>query len=283
MQTKTRPTSRYTRCNPLCGWGSPHFGLLLLLSFALISAHDSGCRQKPLSDATPRVATQVRPAPFLVEKLRSHDLGDVKTLSASARIFYEGNGQSISANANLVWVRDSVLWLNVKKLGIEAIRALVTPDSVWVINRLDKTYAAHSIESLQRQYGLPGGFAAVQHTLLGSAWLLPGLDLRADLADGQHRLSGADGIFGAEYYLDEGAFRLRRESFFQKKEARNAVFTFEDYKKLPHAGHFPYLRRVEAAAPESGNTRLEIELSNVEINVPKTWRFEIPAHYERME
>ena len=260
-----------------------NFKLLLFLTLALLSARDTGCRRKSYSDAVPQPATQVRPAAFLLEKLRSRDLSDIHHLSASARIFYEGNGQSVAANASLIWVRDSVLWLNVRKLGIEAARALVTPDSVWLINRLDKTYAVRSIESLQREYGLPGGFAALQHTLLGSAWLLPGLDLRSDLADGQHRLSGSDGNFGAEYRLDEGAFRLRREAFFQKKESRNAVFTFENYQKLPQAGHFPYLRRIQAASPDSGNTSLEIELSNVEINVPKTWRFEIPAHYQRVE
>jgi len=270
---------------------TPHFKLQtsnfkllpLFLAFALLSAHDSGCRRKSSSDTTPQVATQTRPAAFLTEKLRRHDLRDVRTLSASARIFYEGNGQHIAANANLVWVRDSALWLNVKKLGIEAARALVTPDSVWVINRLDKTYTVRSIQSLQREYGLPGGFDALQHTLLGSAWLIPGLELRSDLADGQHRLSGSDGVFGAEYRLDEGAFRLRRELFFQKKNSLSASFAFEEYKKLPNAGHFPYLRRIEASSPESGSTRLEIELSNVEINVPKTWRFDIPAHYERVE
>ena len=260
---------------------APRPSLLLLLALALLSSRDAGCRRKSASDASAQPATEVRPAHFLAEKLRKHDLSDVRTLSASAKIFYEANGQGINANANLIWVRDSVLWLNVRKLGIEAARALITPDSVFVINRLDKTYTVRSIESLQREYGLPGGFAALQHTLLGSAWLLPGLELRSDLADSQHRLSGSDGVFGAEYRLDEGAFLLRREAFFQKKEGRNAVFSFENYKNLPRAGQFPYLRRIEAASPDSGNTSLEIELNNVEINVPKTWRFEIPAHYER--
>jgi Domain of unknown function (DUF4292) len=257
--------------------------LFLALAVVLLSARETGCRRKSTSDATAQPATEVRPPAFLLGKLRSHDLHDVHTLAASAKIFYQGNGQSVSANANLIWVRDSMLWLNIRKLGIEVARALVTPDSVYLINRLDKTYSTRSIESLQREYGLPGGFAALQHTLLGSAWLLPGIDLRSDLADSQHRLSGSDGVFGAEYRLDEGAFLLRREAFFQKKENRNAAFTFENYQKLPYAGQFPYLRRIEAASPESGNTSIEIELSNVEINVPKTWRFEIPAHYERVE
>lgn len=260
------------------------FLLLVLSSCFFLSAQDAGCRRKSATRIpSVKVAIQVKAPSFLKEKIEAPHLTYAHTLSASARILFDDGGQRISANANLIWVRDSVLWLNVKKLGIEAVRALITPDSVFLLNRLDKTWAARSIHDLQRAYGLPGGFDAVQHTLLGAAWLLPGQEWSSDISEGQHRLYGGDGVWAAEYRVEEGPYWLTQESFLQKTEQRNAILHFSGYKTLPGGGYLPYLRRIETFSPQSGGLTLEIELSNVEINVPKTWRFEVPAHYERMD
>jgi hypothetical protein len=74
---------------------------------------------------------------------------------------------------------------------------------------------------------------------------------------------------------------LRQETFLQAKDARTLFLSFDDYKKIPVLGWFPYLRTIEAYSPETGNTHIEAEFSDVEINQPKAWRFEIPAHYTR--
>ncbi|HMX41309.1 MAG TPA: DUF4292 domain-containing protein [Saprospiraceae bacterium] len=260
------------------------FLLFLLSAFFLLSAQDAGCRRKSSTGLPPVTpAGQPRAAAFLREKLEQAQFRQISRLSAAARVVYDDGGQRISANANLIWVRDSMLWLNVKKLGIEVARVLITPDSVRMLNRLDKTCTARSVHDLQRRYGLPGGFEAIQRTLLGSAWLLPGLDWRSDVADGQHRILGSDAAWAAEYRLDEGPYWLRRESFLQKMENRSAILNFDDHRVLPQGGYLPYLRRIETFSPQTGGLSLEIELSNVEINVPKTWRFDIPAHYERLD
>lgn len=256
------------------------WGLSALL-FCL-AAKDSGCGRKNMnSPASP--ATEIRSADFLMEQLKSRDVSGVRTLAARAVIFAEGEGQSVSANANIIWIRDSVLWLNVKKLGIEAARALVTKDSVYLINRLDKTYAIRGLESVQRQYSLPDGFPLLQASILASAWFFPDISLQSDIKDELHRLSGSNGHMAADYRLEEGSFYLRSATFVQPRDARSVTLGFGGYKKLSGAGLFPYLRSIEAYSPETGALRLEFELSDVEINTPKNYKFEIPEHYERIE
>lgn len=257
--------------------------ILFLLSFTLLlSAKESGCKRSGTeTTGSDKAATEAKSSNYLLKKLRGRDVSKVKHLNAQAKIFVEGNGQSISANANLIWIKDSVMWLNVKKFGIEVARVLITPDSIITLNRLEKTCTLQSLAALQRQYNLPAGFGLLQQTLLASAWVSEGMKLEADLAEGQHRLRGNDGQLGADYRLQEGNFLLTQESFVQQKEARLVSLGFENYKKVPEAQWFPYLRRIEATSPENGTMRLEIEFSDVEINVPKNYRFEIPSHYER--
>jgi hypothetical protein len=247
-----------------------------------ISARESGCKNKDTSGPA-LAAAEPRPADFLIGKMRDRNVSDVQSISARAGIFAEGEGQSVAANANIIWIRDSILWVNVKKLGVEAARALVTRDSIYLINRLDKTYSIKSIESLQRQYNLPAGFELLQHTVLASAWFFPDISLQSDIKEQLHRLSGSNGVSAADYRMEEGSFFLRSESFVQQRDARIVTFGFDRYRRLPGVGQFPYLRSIEAYSPETGALRLELELSEVEVNVPKPYRFEIPDHYERID
>ncbi len=258
-----------------------YFYLSLAFVFSL-SAKESGCKRKDTAGPA-KPATEVRDSDFLVEKLKNRDLSEVNSLSARAQIFAEGQGQSVNANANIIWIRDSILWVNVKKLGVEAARMLVTRDSVYLLNRLDKTYSVKGLESLQRQYSLPAGFPLLQNAILASAWFFPDISLQSDIKDGWHRLNGSNGRYGAEYRMEEGSFTLQSESFVQQRDARIVTLGFGRYKKLPGAGTFPYLRNIEAYSPETGALRLELELPDVEVNIPKNYRFEIPEHYERIE
>ncbi|MBK6930776.1 MAG: DUF4292 domain-containing protein [Saprospirales bacterium] len=254
------------------------FALLLLL----LSAQNSGCRRRAPGD-TIVPATGARSTDFLRKQLERNKTGRIQTLTAKGNVYVEGNGMAVEAHLNLIWIRDSVLWLNVKKLGIEAARALITRDSVVVLNRLDQTYQAQSIDALQREYSLPEGFPMLQHLVLASAWLSPDVALQADIKDNLHRLSGSNHRFSADYRLEEGSFALRQEIFLQPRDARMLHLEFAQFKKLAGAGLFPYIRRVEVFSPESGSLRLDIELKDIEINVPKSYRFDIPAHYQRTE
>lgn len=261
---------------------NPLIWALFLLVFT--SAQHSGCSKRSLSGGSAaRPATSVRSSDFLVKQLQGKSLDEVKSLTARARIYAEGDGMAVEANANLVWIRDSVLWLNVKKLGIEAVRALITRDSVIVLNRLQKTYMAQDMNVLQRQYSLPEGFPLLQNLVLASAWLAPDMLLQADIKDSLHRLTGANHQYAIDYRIEEGSYHLRRETFIQQRDARMLTLEFDEFKKLPGAGTFPYLRRIEAFSPDNGPVNLQITFTDVEVNTPATYRFEIPAHYTKSE
>lgn len=252
-------------------------GLLLQLS-----AKESGCRKKT-NTRTPLPATTLRKPDFLQKKLHALQHPEVTAINAQAKVFIEGDGQSVAATANIIWLRDSILWVNIKKFGFEAARALITKDSVFVINRLDKTYSANGLESLQRQYSLPAGFDLLQSVLLAEAWFFPDMRLSADIQDGLHRLSGSNGRYTADYRMPEGPFWLQQVFFYEQREARSVSVLFEKYKNDALAGWFPYLRTVEAFSQETGSLRLSIEFNDVTFNQPKNYRFEIPGHYERIQ
>jgi hypothetical protein len=263
------------------------FSLLLPAAlFTLIflsSAQESGCKRKGGGITAAKPASSVRSPEYLQKQMRRRNMGDVRNMTARADIFAEGNGDNITANAQIIWVRDSVLFVNVKKFGLEAIRAMIRPDSAFILNRLDKTYIAEDLESLQRRFSLPEGFPLLQEVLLASAYFLPDLKLKSDIREDLHRLSGANGQYSSEYRIEEGSYFLRYETFIRQKDASLISLSFDSYKKTEEAGAFPYLRRIEAFSPETGAMRLQIKFDHVAFNVQPKFRFEIPDHYKRVE
>ena len=65
-------------------------------------------------------------------------------IQAKAHILTED--QEIIANVSIKTKKDSVIWLSARAfLGIELFRAQLTPDSLYILNKVDKTYFVQPI------------------------------------------------------------------------------------------------------------------------------------------
>ena len=89
-------------------------------------------------------------------------------MTANLDIQAEGNGMSFDNLSGQLRMRnDSIVWLNVTAtIGVEVLRAKVSNDSVWVLNRMEKTYLAEPLDSLGAKVGMPLSLPLVQTLLL---------------------------------------------------------------------------------------------------------------------
>ena len=70
--------------------------------------------------------------------------------------------------------KDSIVWLSVTAtMGVEVMRAKVSNDSIWVFNRLEKTYLAAPLDTVSAQLGMPLSLPLVQTLLLDNNEGLP--------------------------------------------------------------------------------------------------------------
>jgi len=95
---------------------------------------------------------------------------DYKTFSAKVDVDYRGgNDKHYDVNANLRMHKDSLIWVSVNAVfGIEAMRLLIKKDSVFLLDKLNKTYSARSIDYLQEVSGLPLTLSTLQDILVGN-------------------------------------------------------------------------------------------------------------------
>ena len=96
-------------------------------------------------------------------------------LTANLSIQAEGNGMtSDDLSGQLRMRKDSLVWLSVTAtMGVEVLRAKVSNDSVWIVNRLEKTYLAEPLDTVSTQLGIPLSLPWVQTLLLDNNEDLP--------------------------------------------------------------------------------------------------------------
>ena len=67
-----------------------------------------------------------------------------------------GDDKHYDVNATIRMHKDSLIWASVNAvLGIEAMRLLITKDSVFLLDKLNKTYTTRSVDYLQEETSLP--------------------------------------------------------------------------------------------------------------------------------
>lgn len=110
----------------------PKIAILFLLTMLLLTSCAS--RKKTVAPAPPQ---------------------SFEWLTANLSIQAEGNGMTYNdLSGQLRMRKDSIVWLNVTAtMGVEVLRAKISNDSIWILNRLEKTYLAEHVDSLDQQIG----------------------------------------------------------------------------------------------------------------------------------
>ena len=137
--------------------------LLVLLAAVLLMASCRSTRKIQTAIGKKDTATVVVTPPvnqpvedssvFIKEALFQLNKGkiDFTTFSAKINVDYTASdGKKYDVNANLRMYKDSAVWISITAIfGIEGLRALITKDSVKILNKQDKVYKARSVAYLQ--------------------------------------------------------------------------------------------------------------------------------------
>ena len=96
-------------------------------------------------------------------------------LTANLNIQAEENGMTYDdLSGQLRMRKDSIIWFNVTAtMGVEALRAKISNDSIWILNRLEKNYLAEPLDTVSAQLGIPLSLPLIQTLLLDNNEGLP--------------------------------------------------------------------------------------------------------------
>ncbi|MEL6124029.1 MAG: DUF4292 domain-containing protein [Bacteroidota bacterium] len=196
--------------------------------------------------------------------------------SAKGKIKVNGQESSLGGRTNIRMVRDSVIFMNFKKLSIEAARTLLTADSCFVLYRFDNLYESGPLKEFTDYYKVYLTFRELQDVIVGQFPIPAAAEVDTFRSAEYHIVNYRRGSIEYTYELDDK--KLLRAVSIRDESGRNARAVLSDYDE----DGFAAKKELFVDTPETGKSRISIKLSSVVFDVPKKIAFEIPSHYVRI-
>jgi hypothetical protein len=205
-----------------------------------------------------------------------------RTFSAKVSVDYRGgDGKNYDVNANVRMYNDSAIWINVNALlGIDAMRLLITRDSVKLLDKLNKTYTARSVDYLQEVSALPLDLYTLQDLIIGNPVFLDSNVVSYSNGNNQVALLSIGEWFKNLITLMESDMLLVHSKLDDADINRNrtADLTYTDYENKKGVP-FSTKRRITVAE----KTRLDIRMDfkQYDFNQEVSFPFTVPKNYDR--
>lgn len=207
---------------------------------------------------------------------------DFKTFSSKAKVQYEDrNGKQPDFNAFIRLQKDSVLWISISStfLGIEAFRLYITPDTLIILNKLDKSVEYHSFSYIEKFARIPMNFRLLQNILIGNPVYI-GDSIVSYRQTENHVLIGTVGAYFKNLItLSTGTNHLERIKLddVDLNENRTAALLYGNYER--NAG-FDFATSREINVSEKSKVDISIDFKQYEFNNELSFPFAIPRNYK---
>jgi hypothetical protein len=226
-------------------------------------------------------ADSIRYIADMMSKIKKSRI-DFKTFSAKVKVNFEGfDGKNYDFNAFIRIQKDQVIWVLINAvLGIEAFRVMITPDSVKVLNRLDKIVQLRSVNYLKEVAHLPVDFQTLQDLLIGNPIYLDSNILFYRKDENGISLMSIGDLFRNYITLNPSDFTVKHSKLddVDVMRSRTCDITFGDYERRDSI-RFSTYRKISVAE----KTKLDIQLGFKQYNFNETlsFPFTIPKNYKQ--
>lgn len=257
--------------------------LLLALGLGL-----AGCAHKVVptkSMAGPGTSTPVTEPTLPSVKAQNTDF-QFLSLKGKAQVTMKGDKKG--ANIAVRMRRDSIIWVSAGLAGFEGVRAVLTRDSVHVINRLEKTYFSGGYDYLTKLLNVPVSFEQMQTLLLGDYLPAPAgtKPVVATEEAGCQRVSYALRGVLVEHLLQAGnTGRVQQLHVSDNATKRNLTVDYTDFQPLDPAQPLPFAHAafIQAQQAVAGAVTAAINYTKVEVSRARlSFPFDTPKGYHRM-
>ncbi len=202
-------------------------------------------------------------------------------LSGKMGIDYKNAGSSLSFGANIRIREDSILWASITPgFGIEAVRVVLTTDSLKILNRLSSTYFLGDYTYLERMLGVSLEFKDIQSLLLGNYFEYQNRPYKKSYLDnGQYVLENLNAEPYSMMKLQGQSYKLMQFMFEDKKVNRKLDIKYADHTAVG-TGLVPFSSKTRVTA--ANTIDLNMNWIKLEPTEALEFPFSIPLKYEPM-
>ncbi|MDP2721223.1 MAG: DUF4292 domain-containing protein [Bacteroidales bacterium] len=268
------------------------FFLLMLVSVMLLGATSCRSKKQVLKKSIHEYGFD-----YLYAKLNENQL-NFNSLSARFSLSFEMDKKMTNLRGQLRIQNDSVIWISFSPaLGIEAARVLLSNDSVFFINRLNKTYFTGRYNLIDSLLNTTIDYDLLQSMLVGNDLTQYDINKYKSSVDGglykmtirerrkikRYIKSGeiATKVLVQQIWLDPENFKMRRIDLKEQGEEshNNLQVSYSDYVKI---GGQLFPSKIHIDINSQKTIHIDIDFGKTELNQEVSFPFSIPSKYDKM-
>lgn len=258
--------------------------LLLLLAFF------SSCRSKKAvvtattspGASVPAIVTQPAESANTVKEDRIAALknkqASFKTFSGKAKAALSIGSNSNDVTMNIRIQNNQAIWVSVTAIaGLEVARALITPDSVRVINRLENEYIKKPFSYLYEFTNNKINFATLQSVLVGNA--IPEFITETTEVTINRSQAALKSNIGSMIYnlMLNDQNKVVQANLSDASAGQSLLVTYGDFQPVAQQ-QVPHFIVMKSQA-KSKNISLDLRFTKIELDVPVDIPFRVPDRY----
>ena len=196
----------------------------------------------------------------LIKKINSQNISPEWT-SLNSKIKVNKEGQEVTINAHIRIKKDSIIWISVKApLGIEIFRTMITSDSVYYMNRMNKNYFIKHISHIREVVKADVSFIKLQEIIFASPNITV---LNSDKEN---------------YEILKDIFRVYKMEL-QEEEDKKVSVRYSDYKVFSDIGGLYFPEKIFIDIKSEEGFTAEINYTKIKFNKTSSISFKIPKSY----
>ena len=271
---------------------SRKFHILLIFSMlAVVPFLSTSCSsKKSLTKTTLREFTAAK----LIKEVEENQF-EFDNFVAKMNMKIETKDRNLNVKGQLRMKKDSIIWTSISMpMGLEVLRIKVTSDSVFFLNRTEKTYLIENIEVFNEISPMITTIGFIQAVLVGNDInLRESDDYKIEISDGQYNLLISKKLKKSiknndedwkvmlkDIWIDPQLFKITKYHIREYNDSKRKIdLQYSDFEEIK-GKYLP----TEINIDIHGDIYLKakIEFSNITIDEPLEFNFSIPKKYERI-
>lgn len=195
----------------------------------------------------------------------------------------ENKTDKYSFTFNIRMIKDSIIWMQLKKFGLEGARVLATKDTLYAVDRLHRTYMKKSWAAIQTQMNAPIDFQALYELIAGNPIYFQGGEDSLQTTENMKYISSQNKDRRVEIGINAVFSEIMTYVIKDLKKDNVVNIKLANYKNLYDKKKFSYLRDIEILSNNVKLLYVNLEIDEVIRNQSFKTPFEIPVGYKPMD
>jgi len=195
--------------------------------------------------------------------------------------YEDAERKKYNVNAHVRMYKDSAIWVSITgALGFEGLRAYITPDSVKLMDKQNKSYIARSVSYLQEVTELPLDIVSLQDLLIGNPVFLDSNIVSYSKSADAVSLMSTGPFFKNLFTIGEADKLEQRSKLDDLDELKNRTcyLTYNEYENRQGVN---FSTKREISVVEKKKLDIKLNFKQYDFNETLSFPFSVPKNYKR--